>query len=196
MFPSKVTLAWGHMAWKPSEISQQERVVLQKGLWWGTRKYGLDTWPMSHHRMSCKRAWTKWHELICENCLRLGSVNKRSTCQRAVVFLKATNSPLFHHVSGTRPPLLQSTLPPIISPLNDTATPQINSMGVEKNVSFVVGTKGEKKESGTVDRGRAKALGFWQMVMTTCLYCLCLNKQLYYKRVCIVLQAICHWCFS
>lgn len=31
MFPSKVTLAWGHMAWKPSEISQQERVVLQKG---------------------------------------------------------------------------------------------------------------------------------------------------------------------
>ncbi|KAJ7344581.1 hypothetical protein JRQ81_000531, partial [Phrynocephalus forsythii] len=32
----------------------------------------------------------------------------------------------------------------------------------------------------------------WQMVIAKCLYCLCLNKQAYDMRGCIVPEAICH----
>jgi len=49
--------------------------------------------------------------------------------------IKSPTAPsLFCHVPGTRPLLLPTTLTPIISPLNDTAPPQVISRGLKRKI--------------------------------------------------------------
>lgn len=101
-----------------------------KGLYY-KEKWG---WPLVRHWTPKQGVWMKWLNFICDHCLAAGTFHNGSTCQFTILLLnKFTNSPsLFCHVSGTRPLLLWSTLPLIISPLNDTATPQVTSRGLKK----------------------------------------------------------------